>query len=58
MMRYKTGQKAPRTSTYAWVCYTDGTQVPLPTKEEMSIRLTRGETFPPIRSCNKAAYWR
>lgn len=54
---YKTGEQAPQTSNYQFVSYTDGSITPSPTAEERIIYLTRGETFPPIRSCNKAAYW-
>lgn len=54
---YKTGDKAPRTGRYQFVRYTDGTQSPSPTAEERVITLTAGETFPPIRSCNKGAWW-
>jgi hypothetical protein len=57
-MRYKTGQEAPRTGRYEWDGYTDGTRSPLPTAEERIIYLEKGENFPPIRSCNKGAYWR
>ena len=58
MGRYKTGQKAKSSGRYNWDGYTDGTRTPKPTPEEMQIVLTRGETFPPIQSCNKAAWWR
>ncbi len=54
---YKTGDKAPQSANYAFVRYTDGTTSPSPTTEEKRIYLTTGETFPPIRSCNKGAYW-
>lgn len=54
---YKTGDKAPQTGRYRFVRYTDNTTSPAPTQEERVISLTRGETFPPIRSCNKGAYW-
>jgi len=54
---YKTGEKAPRTGYYDWVSYTDGTTTPTPTLEEKQIYLERGETFPPINSSDKGAYW-
>ncbi|HEY0069273.1 MAG TPA: YjzC family protein [Chloroflexia bacterium] len=57
-MRYKTGQEAPQRGRYQWDGYTDGTYTPRPTAEELEIQLERGENFPPIRSCNKGAYWR
>lgn len=56
-MQYKTGDTAPRTGRYKFVRYTDGTTTPSPTAEERVIPLSRGETFPPIRSCNKGAIW-
>jgi len=55
---YKTGDKAPQNGRYEFIRYTDGTSTPLPTSQERLIDLTRGEVFPPIRSCNKGAYWR
>jgi hypothetical protein len=55
--RFKTGQKAPAKAWYLWDGYTDGTRTPRPTVEEQKIPLETGETFPPINSCNKGAYW-
>lgn len=55
---YKTGDTAPTTGRYQFVRYTDGTTTPAPTPEERVIPLSRGETFPPIRSANKAAWWK
>ncbi|MCZ7539598.1 MAG: YjzC family protein [Anaerolineae bacterium] len=55
---YKTGDTAPQTGRYEFVRYTDGTTTPPPTAEERVIPLTKGKTFPPIRSCNKAAWWK
>lgn len=54
---YKTGDTAPQTGRYQFVRYTDGSTYPAPTSEERVIPLSRGETFPPIRSCNKGAWW-
>ena len=54
---YKTGDIAPHTGRYQFVRYTDGSTSPAPTPEERVIPLSRGETFPPIRSCNKGAFW-
>lgn len=58
MARYKTGEKAPKTATYYFDGYTDGPQYPAPTPEESTIPLSAGETFPPIRSNDRGAYWR
>lgn len=55
---YKTGDKAPVTANYQFVRYTDGTTSPSPTSNERVIPLTKGETFPPINSCDKGAWWR
>jgi len=55
---YKTGEVAPHTGQYEFVRYTDGTTFPSPTAEERIIPLSKGEVFPPIRSANKACYWR
>jgi hypothetical protein len=57
-MLYRTGDKAPHTGRYEFVRYTDGTTAPAPTSNERVIPLSVGETFPPIRSCNKGALWR
>lgn len=53
----KTGDTAPNTGRYQFVRYTDGSTTPTPTAEERVIPLQRGETFPPVRSCNKSAWW-
>jgi hypothetical protein len=56
--RYKTGQVSPANANYDWDGYTDGTWLPSPTAEERKISLDNGEVFPPIRSCDKGAYWK
>jgi hypothetical protein len=56
--RYSTGQECPKTGTYAFDGYLDGTWSPSPTANESSIPLSKGETFPPIRSANKACWWK
>lgn len=55
--RYKTGEKCPITGNYLFDGYVDGTSRPPPTTEEKRIPLTTGETFPPIKSSEKACYW-
>lgn len=55
--RFKTGETCQTTGHYQFDGYTDGTTTPSPTAEERIIPLSRGETFPPIRSCNKACWW-
>jgi len=56
--RYKTGEKCVASGTFRFDGYTDGTHTPAPTPEECEIRLSAGETFPPIRSAEKACWWR
>ena len=55
---YKTGQKAPKAGHYEFVKYTDGTTTPSPTTQERIISLKKGGFFPPIHSCDKAAWWK
>ena len=55
---YRTGQKCEVSGRYRFDGYTDGTSTPTPTAEEREIPLSRGETFPPIRSSSKACYWK
>ena len=54
---YKTGEKCPAKGNYKFDGYVDGTWIPRPTAEERRIPLEAGETFPPIRSCEKACFW-
>jgi len=56
--RYRTGQTCEVSGRYRFDGYTDGTSTPTPTAEEREIPLSRGETFPPIRSSGKACYWK
>lgn len=55
---YKTGEQAPRSGKYRFVKYSNGRTTPTPTAEEKTIYLKKGSNFPPIRSANKAAWWR
>lgn len=56
--RFKTGEKSPYSSSFLFDGYLDGTNTPAPTAEERIIPLTVNETFPPIRSANKACWWK
>lgn len=56
-MEYKTGEKAPVTGIYSYVRHTQPSSC-TPTQDERSIPLSKGETFPPHRSCNKGVVWR
>ncbi len=54
---YKTGGVSPQSAYYKWIKYTDGTSLPFPTSTEREIFLDKDSIFPPIKSCNKGAYW-
>ena len=56
--RLETGQKCDTPGSYVFDEYVDGTKPPAPTNEERVIPLAAGETFPPVRSHNKAAWWK
>lgn len=56
--RYKTGEKNPESGRYRFDGYLDGTSYPAPRPEEMQIPLSKGETFPPIRSSGKGCWWK
>jgi hypothetical protein len=55
---YKTGRECPRTGKYQFDGYLNGSWLPSPTPEEMEIQVAQGGAFPPIRSQNKACWWR
>lgn len=55
--RFKTGEKCIKDGFFEFDRYTDGTTLPSPTPEEKEIRLTKGETFPPIKSSEKGCWW-
>jgi len=57
-VRYKTGETCVITGHYLFDKYVDGTTTPVPTVDERRIPLSRNETFPPIRSANKACFWK
>lgn len=55
--RYKTGEKCSIKGNYVWVEYVDPPKYsPLPTADEKEIPLEVGDTFPPVKSCNRACY--
>lgn len=56
--RFKTGDKCDTSGSYVFDGYTDGTSTPAPTNEERVIPLSKGETFPPVKSSKKACYWK
>lgn len=56
--RQKTGEICPTSGRWRFDGYVDGTTYPAPSSEEMEIPLSKGERFPPIRSSEKACYWK
>lgn len=56
--KFKTGQTCETSGTYDFDSYVDGSTSPAPTSEERRIPLSKGETFPPVRSSGKAAWWK
>lgn len=56
--RFKTGEESPYNARYRFDAYVDGSRTPQPTVEEEEIDLTVGENFPPIRSAEKACWWK
>ena len=56
--RFKTGQVCDTSGSYVFDGYTDGSATPGPTQEERVIPLSKGETFPPVKSSQKACWWK
>ena len=56
--RFKTSDTCTTTGSYVFDGYADGSATPSPTSEERVIPMRSGNTFPPVRSCNKAAWWK
>lgn len=56
--RFKTGQNCDTSGSYAFDGYVDVPSTPAPTTEERVIPLSKGGTFPPIRSSKAAAWWK
>ena len=56
--RFRTGQTCDTKGDYDFDGYTDGTSSPAPTQNEKRIPMDRNETFPPVRSSNKGAWWK
>ncbi|WP_224366242.1 YjzC family protein [Hyalangium versicolor] len=55
---FKTGAKCETKGIYTFDRYVDDPQTPLPTDNERNIPLDEGDTFPPIKSQGRAAWWR
>jgi len=56
--RFKTGQTCDTSGVYIFDGYVDGSTYPSPTQDERVIPLSRYETFPPVRSADKACWWK
>lgn len=56
--RFKTGDTCTTTGSYVFDGYVNGSTTPSPTDEERVIPMKANNTFPPVRSCNKAAWWK
>jgi len=55
---FRTGEKAPVSGDYEYVRHTDTGITCTPTAAEKQIPLSRGETFPPHRSCGRGVVWK
>ena len=60
MKRFKTGEEAPQSGTYEYEGPTKDGVSCQPTGAEKIIPLSKGEKFPPVKSCDKngGAYWK
>lgn len=56
--RFKTGERCVASGVYVFDGYTDNATSPAPTADERVIPLRIGETFPPIKSSKKGAWWK
>ena len=56
--RKKTGEICAVAGDYEFDGYTDGTSSPSPTEDEKIIPMDVGDTFPPVKSSGKAAWWK
>jgi hypothetical protein len=57
-VRKKTGETCDIAGQYEFDGYTDGTSYPPPTQEERVIPMDVDDTFPPVKSSEKAAWWK
>jgi hypothetical protein len=56
--RKKTGETCEIAGDYEFDGYVDGTNSPAPTAEERIIPMDKWDTFPPVKSSEKAAWWK
>lgn len=54
--QFKTGEKAPVSGIYIYVRHTSSTFC-VPTQNERSIPLAKGDPFPPHKSCQQGVIW-
>ncbi len=55
---YRTGMICCAYGMYAFAGYQDRTVTAAPTREELTIPLDPGDTFPPIRSAEASCFWK
>ena len=55
---FKTGEMCEITGRYRFHGYVDGTNDPPPAPKERKIAIVAGQTFAPIESSGKDAWWR
>lgn len=53
----RTGETNETSAVYRFAGFVDGSTDCTPTQEEREIPLSKGERFPPIKSCGKACNW-
>lgn len=57
MERKKTGEECQYEGDYEFDGYVESPQYPKPTPDESEIPMEVGETFPPVKSTERAAWW-
>ena len=58
-IRKKTGETIAVAGTYVFERYVDPPhQTPAPTSNERQLPLDRGDRVPPVKSCNRAAWYK
>ncbi len=55
---FQTGQLCKEYGVYQFDGYLDGSADPLPSADERVIPIRNSEIFPPVRSANKACWWK
>ncbi|HSD05518.1 MAG TPA: hypothetical protein VLB45_07215 [Nitrosopumilaceae archaeon] len=52
-----TGEICQQSGTYRFVMHVDGSIGCHPRSEKLVIQVSKGEIFPPVKSCKKTAIW-